>query len=372
MEALNRQELEDLIIDLYYNQKKTFREIQRIVRKSPRDIRAVLNKVESERSSLSISSQAYRLFSELKTPTQIAIVLNIREPEATQLYREYWRLNQLYVLNQAYEETHGNLSSLIELYRQMKAAGLDVSHVIRLLKLANNDIQSIDRICQDLKTEQASLNAKNSIAAKTFQQLSDDISEEHKTLNQYRSSSREEGLDLAKLRIQKVNLEYMVKQFQNNNEDYLKIKNIVKEEVERILTNHRQLLKIAFLSVIDSCRSDAMKFSILYYNMPPITGAVASSVPPALSSQYNYGLSADEQYQYPNRNSAAEENDRNIAYEKTLLDESEKFYNKRVEALTQECIDHMTNNNLPCKLEEECVPNQSETEAKLIMTTTIG
>jgi hypothetical protein len=361
MEALNRQELEDLIIDLYYNQKKTFREIQRIVRKSPRDIRAVLNKVEPERSSLSISSQAYRLFSERKTPTQVAIVLNIREPEATQLYREYWRLNQLYALNQVYEETHGNLSYLVELYRQMKAAGLNVSHIIRLLKIANNDIQSIERICQDLKREQASLNAKILNAAKTFQQLSDDISEEHKTLNQYRSSSREESLDLAKLRIQKVNLEYMVKQFQNNSEDYLKIRHIVKQEVEHTLTDSRQILKIAFLSVIDSCRSDPMKFSILYYNMPPIAGTVTPSVPPAQSSLYNYGLSTNEQYQ--NYNGAAGEID-DIAYEKVLLDESEKFYNKRVEALTQGCIDHLSNNNLPCKSEEGYIPNQSEAEVR--------
>jgi polyhydroxyalkanoate synthesis regulator phasin len=44
MQGLNRQETEDYIIDLY--QKKTFREIQKIVRKSPRDIRAILDKGE--------------------------------------------------------------------------------------------------------------------------------------------------------------------------------------------------------------------------------------------------------------------------------------------------------------------------------------
>ena len=64
MQPLNRQETEDLVVDLYYNQKKTFREIQKLVRKSPRDIRAILNKVEPERSSLSASSLAYRMFME--------------------------------------------------------------------------------------------------------------------------------------------------------------------------------------------------------------------------------------------------------------------------------------------------------------------
>ena len=34
MQALNRQETEDYVIDLYYNQKKTFREIQKYYEKA--------------------------------------------------------------------------------------------------------------------------------------------------------------------------------------------------------------------------------------------------------------------------------------------------------------------------------------------------
>lgn len=71
MQPLNRQQTEDLILDLYYNQKKTFREVQKITRKSPRDISNVLNKVEPERSSL---SKAYKVFSVLTwTVTEIGI-----------------------------------------------------------------------------------------------------------------------------------------------------------------------------------------------------------------------------------------------------------------------------------------------------------
>ena len=121
MNPLNRKEIEDLIVDLYYNQKKTFREIQQIVRKSPRDIKVILNKAEPERSSLSIPAQAYRLFSEGKTPIEVAIILNIREPEATQFNLEYWKLSQLGSLNRIYQETNGNISPLAELHRQMKA-----------------------------------------------------------------------------------------------------------------------------------------------------------------------------------------------------------------------------------------------------------
>jgi hypothetical protein len=36
-----------------------------------------------------------------------------------------------------------------------KEAKMNVSQVVNLLKLANNDIQSIDRKCQDLKLEES-------------------------------------------------------------------------------------------------------------------------------------------------------------------------------------------------------------------------
>ena len=80
--------------------------------------------MEPESSSLSIPAQAYRLFSEGKTPIEVAIILNIREPEATQFNLEYWKLSQLGSLNQIYKENNGNISPLVELHKQMKASGI--------------------------------------------------------------------------------------------------------------------------------------------------------------------------------------------------------------------------------------------------------
>jgi hypothetical protein len=147
------------------------------------------------------------------------------------------------------------------------------------------------------------------------------------------------------MRIQRVNLEYTIKQFQNNNEEYLKVKEIVKQEVERVLGYRRQILKEAFLSIIDACLNDPVKFKILFYNMPPIpdtTSAISTTgTPSVLSSQGNLSnqeLPMDLQSQYPYLNN-------NDVYEKSLLDESEKFYNKRVEKLTQHCIDQISSDN---------------------------
>jgi transposase len=127
---MTRQERERLVVDLY-NQGKTIREIAKEARMSFRDIGVILNKViekqaeeqgikqnnnnsggkiqEEEQQHLSLSAQAYKLFSDRKTPLEVAIALNLRESEATKLYREYWKLKQLHNLNMVYEETKGDI-----------------------------------------------------------------------------------------------------------------------------------------------------------------------------------------------------------------------------------------------------------------------
>jgi DNA-binding transcriptional regulator LsrR (DeoR family) len=101
MTILTRQERERLVIDLYYNQGKTYREISKEARISPRDIGVILNKAvegkkiegneeqdntDSEKNQnleqqrhLSLSTQAYKLFSDRKTPLEVAIALNLIE-----------------------------------------------------------------------------------------------------------------------------------------------------------------------------------------------------------------------------------------------------------------------------------------------------
>src|SRR5215212_9812624 len=50
MTILTRQERERLVIDLYYNQGKTYREISKEARISPRNIGVILNKVVGEKT----------------------------------------------------------------------------------------------------------------------------------------------------------------------------------------------------------------------------------------------------------------------------------------------------------------------------------
>jgi transposase len=102
LSIITRQERKRLVIDLYYNQGKTVREIAKEARMSFRDIGVILNKAvkekkiegwkeeikqednaeeNQEQQQLSLSTRAYKLFSKGKSPLEVAISLNIRECE---------------------------------------------------------------------------------------------------------------------------------------------------------------------------------------------------------------------------------------------------------------------------------------------------
>ena len=160
MTILTRQERERLVLTLY-NQGKTIREIAKEVRMSFRDIGAILNKTVEEKTEgikqnnnndgeknqehLSLSAQAYKLFSDRKTPLEVAIALNLRESDATKFYKEYWKLRQLHNLNMVYEETKGDIELLLRLYRLSKIKGMTVKQVVNLLAIANNDLPAVVR-----------------------------------------------------------------------------------------------------------------------------------------------------------------------------------------------------------------------------------
>src|ERR671918_1610476 len=170
MSIMTRQERERLVLNLY-NQGKTIREIAKEVRMSFRDIGVILNKVIEEKDKelkeeqdnidseknqeqqLSLSTQAYKLFSDRKTPLDVAIVLNLRESEATKFYKEYWKLKQLHDINMVYEETKGHIEPFLKLHKLAKRKGMGVKQVVNLLQIANNDLPDIQRRYGRLKGE---------------------------------------------------------------------------------------------------------------------------------------------------------------------------------------------------------------------------
>ena len=319
MQGLNRQEIEDYVIDLYHNQKKTFREIQKVVRKSPRDIRTILDKVEPERASLSTSSRAYQMFEEGSTPIQVAITLGLREKEVSELYREYWCLNGMYQLNQIYQEIKNDIWSIIELFRRTKSEGLTPQQVSRILKT----IITFEYKIRNLEGEQARLEVSNKEAAKTFQKFTDFIQNDHKTLAQNDSIITQREREVENLNMERARLEYIINSIWLNNETCIKVKQIVKQEIQGIISDPRRLLRIALASLFESSRKHPGKFQTLYYNMP---SHLSLEQILAQSSICQYEDSEDEKF---------------------LLHEAEQSYNRMIDAITNNCINGMQNETEP-------------------------
>jgi transposase len=342
MTILTRQERERLVIELY-NQGKTIREIAKEARMSFRDIGAILNKAveekdkegikqqdgaeqnreQEEQQHLSLAAQAYKLFSEGKTPLDVAIALNLRESEATKLYREYWKLKQLHNLNMVYEETKGDIDPFLKLYKLTKRKGIGVRHVVNLLAIANNDLPALKRRFKRLGNEISMLQFQKRIDERNLYQLNDQIASTTKLLSSFRISCIRERREIADIYNEKARLESVVTEYKNNNEEYLdKIKHAAYEEVKSVLTDSKLLLKFATFSVIESLRMNSELYNFVIYDNSNNT---------AISYGPNYpSLMSREQHH--------QQQSFNDSYTALILEEAEKIYNKLIAELTNKAM----------------------------------
>lgn len=283
---LSRVEKEEFVRDLYYNKRKSYHEIAKVARISLRDIKGMLNDGTQGawgNQSMSKESLAYKMFYEGKSPIDVAVALNLREPEVTDLYKECWNLKQLYDLNQMYLETKGHIAPIVDLYKSLKARGMDVRDVVRYLKLAN-DLPGLEKEYERLKEGINSLEEQCRNSDRKLVELNNQITESSNYVEYYRALCRQEATKMNALQQEHMKREAIVKDFENNNEGYLKIRESVEEKVRNILSNSKGLLRYALLSLVESIKKDPEKYSSLIYNgiYSPSTSGYASHYYPAV------------------------------------------------------------------------------------------
>jgi hypothetical protein len=341
MTILTKQERERLVLQLY-NQGKTYREISKEARISPRDIRIILNKAFEEKTeeqgikqnnnnggkknqeNLSLSAQAYKLISDRKTPLEVAIALNLKESEATKFYREYWKLKQLHNLNMVYEETRGDIEPFLKLYKLSKAKGIGVRHVVHLLAIANNDLPAVERRFKRLGNDMSTLQFQKRIDERSLYQLNNQIASTTKLLTSFHISCIRERREIERLNNEKTRLEAIVTGFKSNNEEYLnKIKQEAEEKVISVLTNGKLLLQLATLSVIESLRSNPELCNFIKYDNSNNNTTIS------YGSNYLSLMSGQQQQQQQLFNNT---------YTALILEEAEKLYNKLTTELTNRAI----------------------------------
>jgi predicted transcriptional regulator len=348
--SITRQEREKTVLDLYHNQGKTIRDIAKEARMSFRDIGTILNKAvegreqqqeiddnvsdknqhQQEQQQLSLATQAYKLLSKGKSLIQVAVALNQKESEITRFYKEYCKLNQMHDLNIVYEELKGDIIPFLKLYRSARSAGMNEEHVVNLLRIANDDnvnnnnnLPAVEHRYNKLKQEVNSLEIKKLYSNRDLQDLRKRILNSRKLLDSCDLTYKQQSEKIAGLHAKRIALEDLVRRFENNNEEYLKIDQTVKDRVSSILSDGKGILRIAFYSLIESIRNEPVKYSsLIYYNISSTTSDYHDSYM-SVGQKQHYASLQDRYFEY---------------YTSMLLNEAEKLYNKIINDQTKRII----------------------------------
>lgn len=120
-----RDEKGKLVLDLYCNKGYTYRDIAAELKMSPTQIRETIKRHEeknyaiaNKKKELSLSTKAHILFSQGNTNVEVAIKLDIPQPQVTQLHLEHQKLQGLDDFESLYITTKGKLTCLWKLYQE--------------------------------------------------------------------------------------------------------------------------------------------------------------------------------------------------------------------------------------------------------------
>ena len=273
-------EITNQIIDLYFNQHKTIREVCRILGKSSHDVVPVIkeqrlklapnthNNKQQEKDLPEV--KAYKLFAEGKSPIEVVTKLNLSGSTVQQYYMKYWDLENMHELNEIYNEIKDSMGYFVKLVRLAKKEHLTPEEVIGLINMSN-DIQDLKRYYKQLNVGIVELESKLYANKKELKKLVDQITKAT-NLIEIKSKIIERKLQiLTELISQKQKLEQYM-EYIKSSQNYKEIEQITANKVTELLSDNKQLLDYAFISVITVLRSESdrrLLFNILQSSFFP-------------------------------------------------------------------------------------------------------
>ena len=250
--VLTRKEREELVLDLYFNQNKTMREIAKIARMSPRDIKPIIDKAidEKERQAhKSLAVQAYELFSKGMTLLQVTIDLNLNQTQATAYHGDYLKIVGLDNITKIYQELQDGVWYFVKLCKEAKAAKMGISQVINLLRIANNYLPSVEHRYNELQKENNILESIIVDKSIQVQNLNSQIICKRKSLDDIESEYRIKASVLNILRQQIARVEAFSYNYKNNNEEHTNVIKGIEDKVHNFLSDKKVFLKTALWRV---------------------------------------------------------------------------------------------------------------------------
>jgi hypothetical protein len=161
MITMDKKQKEALIIALA-EKGKTYREITKEAGVSPNTIKAVLNRAGLDEST-SVHSRAFELYSEGKSPLQVAITLNLEAHTAIQYHQQYLMLLGCTEFTKVYSQIKDNPWPYVNLARLTQNSGMGDTEVLELLKIANGYLPRVrleyDRVIGEINSRKAELSS---------------------------------------------------------------------------------------------------------------------------------------------------------------------------------------------------------------------
>ena len=323
MPRLDKKRQKEALVRRLYEEGKTRREIAQIARISLRDIGPILQEAGLEYGhSYSNSSRAYRMFKDGMTPLEVALALNIREPEATELHLEYERLAMQGEVLWLCRRDTDELKSIMELCKKILGSRMNVEYALNLLHSAANDLPTLERRYRNLISMVNELESKKKDLENAINDKSSQILGLSDTSYNYRISIQDEEEQLQCLVREKSRLETAIKRFKGNHRDYLYIRKWVQDK----LSDKRTVFRYALLALAETIRGDPAKYAPALFH----DNVAASSALVEMSNHY-YGCFAYQENSPPTINYTKNE------YIDMLLEASEKL----LKILIKECIDEI-------------------------------
>jgi hypothetical protein len=247
------------------SKKKPYREIAKEQHLSLTDISTIIKKHKREQNNeeeniapVSKNTQALKLFSQNKTPLQVAIELDLKMEEVEKIYKDYWKLKGLDELHKAYvEDIQSNIPSFLEFYRFAKEEGASEQDFQYILQHGSNLHFMEELAKQEAEKFKAALKQKRKVELET-NELQKDKKALKNVCNQYQSKKDKISHELeAKTEFLKATEESIRRL--TNGEEYTKIKETTKQTAVSILDNHEELLLAAVVTVLIALRNDPNK-----------------------------------------------------------------------------------------------------------------
>ena len=175
---MDKKQKEALVIAML-EKGESYRDIAQKAKVSPNTIKMLANRAGLDEST-SISSRAFELYVQQRTPVQVAIALNLEAEKAVNYYHQYFMLLGITEFTKAYLQVKDNPWPFVNLVKLAQNAKIGEGEVVELLKIANGYLPRIRLEYDRLKDEKSSLEselnswkAEISNAVRIYQQFVD-------------------------------------------------------------------------------------------------------------------------------------------------------------------------------------------------------